>query len=86
MADPIKPQDSARSKASNYFTQSDQREKLVRQEIEKERSAQAAKMAKLRALRVAKEEADKQAEAESATAKPELDKRAPVRRKRAIRL
>ena len=45
-----------------------------------------AKMAKLRALRVAKEEADKQAEAESATAKPELDKRAPVRRKRAIRL
>jgi hypothetical protein len=83
--DPIKPQDSARSKASTYFTHTEQRDKAVRQEIEKERAVQAAKTAKLRALRLAKEEADKQAQAASDAAKAELkaNTRAP-RKKRPI--
>jgi hypothetical protein len=59
MADRMKAQDAVRKNAQNYFTQSEQRDKLLRQEIEKERAASAAKTAKLRALRLAKEAADK---------------------------
>ncbi len=55
--------DKARKKAQNYFTQSEQRDKLVKQELEKERAATDAKTAKLRALRLAKEDADRAAEA-----------------------
>jgi hypothetical protein len=73
MVAPTKRQDTARRKASNYFAQAEQREKTARQEIDKERAASAAKTAKLRALRLAKEAADKEAEqalaAEKATAK-----------------
>ena len=87
MADPIKSQQNARSKASNYFTQADQRDNLVRQELEKERAAQTAKTAKLRALRLAKEAADKQAQPEAATVEPEVKKSArPATRKRTIRV
>ena len=82
MNDPIKPQDSARSKAANYFTHTEQRDKLVRQEIEKERAAQAAKTAKLRALRLAKEAADKEAQAASDAAKAELKAGARTARKK----
>ena len=59
MADPFKAPDSPRKKAQTYFTQSEQRDRLMRQEIEKERTASAAKTAKLRALRLAKEAAEK---------------------------
>ena len=71
-------QDTARRKASNYFAQA------VRQEIDKERAASAAKTAKLRALRLAKEAVDRAAEqklaAEKAAAKASAD---ASRRKRA---
>jgi hypothetical protein len=81
---PTKRQDIARRKASNYLAHTEQREKTVRQEIDKERAAIAAKTAKLRALRLAKEAADKEAElvrlAEKAAAKSSV---ASARRKRA---
>lgn len=53
------PRDAARGKAQKYFTQSEQRDTLVKQEIEKERAAFDARTAKLRALRLAKEAAEK---------------------------
>ncbi len=62
MADPMRPLDAARRKASSHFTQAEQRDRLVRQEIEKERAASAAKTARLRALRLAKEAAEKEAQ------------------------
>ncbi len=50
-------------KAQNHFTASEQRDALVKQEIEKERLALPARTAKLKALRLAKE-AEEKAEAE----------------------
>lgn len=50
--------DLARKKAQTHFTASEARDALVKQEIEKERLAVAAKTAKLRALRLAKEAQD----------------------------
>ena len=50
---------AARSRAQNHFAASEQRDSLVKQMIESERAATAAKTAKLRALRLAKEEADR---------------------------
>jgi hypothetical protein len=52
--------DQARKKAQNHFAASEQRDALVRKEIEKERATSAAKTAKLRALRLAKEASDKE--------------------------
>ena len=72
MADPFKVPDSPRKKAQTYFTQSEQRDRQMRQEIEKERAASAAKTARLRALRLAKEAADKEAAAKLAAEKAEL--------------
>jgi len=72
MADPFKAPDSPRKKAQTYFTQSEQRDRLMRQEIEKERTASAAKTAKLRALRLAKEAAEKEAADKLAAEKAEL--------------
>ena len=53
--------DQARRKAQNHFAASEQRDALVRKELEKERTTSAAKTAKLRALRLAKEASDKDA-------------------------
>jgi hypothetical protein len=49
----------ARARAQNHFAASEQRDSLVKEMIEAERAATAAKTAKLRALRLAKEEADR---------------------------
>lgn len=68
--------DEARSRADNAFTASQQRDDSVRQMIEKERAAVAAKTARLRALRLAKEEADREA-AKLLPPKPAPKKRAP---------
>jgi len=65
--------DSARRRAQNHFTASEQRDTLVRREIEKERAASNAKIVKLRALRLAKESAD-EAEAEKLAAEKKLEK------------
>jgi len=51
--------DAARRKAQGQFASSEQRDIAIKQEIEKERAAIAAKTAKLRALRLAKEASDR---------------------------
>lgn len=55
--------DTARKRANSQFASSEQRDTAIKQEIAKERAAIAAKTAKLRALRLAKEEVER-AEAE----------------------
>ena len=70
--------DSARRRAQTPFTASEQRDTLVRREIEKERAASNAKTAKLRALRLAKEAVDKEA-ADKLAAEKELQKAAKTR-------
>jgi hypothetical protein len=61
MAEPSNPtdRDAARNRAQKHFAASEQRDVAVKQMIESERNATAAKTAKLRALRLAKEEADR---------------------------
>ena len=58
-----KDRDAARNRAQQHFTASEQRDVHLRQTIETERAATDAKTAKLRALRLAKEEADRVAAA-----------------------
>ena len=76
---PSDPRDAARGRAQKYFTQSEQRDSAVKQEIEKERAATDAKTARLRALQLAKEAVDREAaeklEAEHPVAKPKRAKR-----------
>jgi len=67
--------DAARKRAMNHFAASEQRESLVKQMIAAERAAVDAKSAKLRALRLAKEEADRQAAAANPPAAPQKRKR-----------
>ena len=67
--------EDARVRADKAFTASQQRDDAVRQEIEKERAAIIAKSARLKALRLAKEEADR--EAARLNPPPEKKKRAP---------
>jgi len=56
-----KPQNDTRRRVSPEV-QAHQRDKFVREQIAKDRAASATKTAKLRALRLAKEAADKEAE------------------------
>jgi hypothetical protein len=80
---PTDPREAARGKAQKYFTQSEQRDTLVKQEIEKERAALDAKTAKLRALRLAKEAADAEEAAKIAAENPVKAKPAKRVRKKA---
>lgn len=68
--------DDARSRADSAFTASQQRDDAVKREIEKERAAIIAKSARLKALRLAKEAADREAAA-LLPPKPLPKKRAP---------
>ena len=73
--------DALKRKAQSHFTASEQRDALVKQEIEKERAALAARTAKLKALRLAKE-AEEKAEAErEARENPPKPKAKPRTRK-----
>jgi hypothetical protein len=65
---------SARKRAQNHFTAAEARDTLVRQTIEKQSAATDAKIAKLRALRLAKEAADREAEALLPPEKPAAKK------------
>lgn len=76
--------DSARRRAQNHFAASEQRDTLVRKEIEKERAASDAKIVKLRALRLAKEAAD-EAVAEKLAAEKKLEGKAKAAGKLATR-
>jgi|KBSMisStaDraftv2_1062788.scaffolds.fasta_scaffold90107_2 hypothetical protein len=74
----------ARTRAQNHFAASEQRENAVRQIIEGERAAVAARTDKLRKLRLAKEEADREAAANAPppefTPKPRMRK-TPAKKK-----
>jgi hypothetical protein len=71
---------AARNRANAQFAASEQRETAVRQMIEHERAAVAARTSKLRALRLAKEEADR---VEAANApKPATPAKSRVRKPR----
>jgi len=71
--------DAARNRAQTHFAASEQRDETVKQIISSERAALEAKTAKLRALRLAKEEQDREtARLEALNAPP-----APVKRTRA---
>jgi predicted negative regulator of RcsB-dependent stress response len=76
--------DTAPRRAQTHFTASEQRDTLVRREIEKERAASNAKTAKLRALRLAKEAVDKEA-ADKLAAEKELAKSTKPRARMAPR-
>ena len=85
MANSEERRDQARRKAQNHFAASEQRDALVRKEIEKERAVSAAKTAKLRALRLAKEASDKavadRLATDAAEAKPRKTRTAPRNRR-----
>jgi hypothetical protein len=55
---------AARSRAETHFTASELRDSAVKEMMAKERAATDAKTVRLRALRLAKEEADRIAKAE----------------------
>jgi hypothetical protein len=59
MADNDAQKAKARGRAEAIFTASEQRDAAVHEQIRKERAASDAKTARLRALRLAKEAADK---------------------------
>ena len=59
MADFNDRQKGPANRAQTAFSASEQRDKAIRQEIEKQRLATDVKTAKLKALRLAKEEADR---------------------------
>ena len=54
---------AAKRKAEDHFTATARRDALVKEELHKERNKLAAKMAKLKALRMAKEAAEAEAAA-----------------------
>ena len=82
MSDSSKSRNTAKKRPSSEFLAS-QRDKTVREQLEKERVASAAKTAKLRALRLAKEAADVQQALEDERAvRPPVE---PPRRKRVFR-
>jgi hypothetical protein len=62
--------DAARTRAQQHFTASEQRDVQVKQMIESERAAVDARTTKLRALRLAKEEAERAAAANAPPAAP----------------
>jgi hypothetical protein len=64
----------ARARAQNHFAASEQRENAVRQMIENERAAVAARTDRLRKLRLAKEEADRVAAANAPPPAPKSSK------------
>lgn len=61
MANQTETRDVARRKANTHFTASEQRDALVKKELEQERNAFDSRTAKLKALRLAKEAADAEA-------------------------
>ncbi|HEY2069031.1 MAG TPA: hypothetical protein VGG48_05710 [Rhizomicrobium sp.] len=83
MTPEIKPRDrdGARRRAQNHFAMAEQRDTLVKQMVEAERVATDAKTAKLRALRIAKEESDRvEAEEAARNAPPPAPKKTRVKR------
>ena len=73
MSNPLSPpprDQNARKKAQSHFDIAEQRTNLVKQMVQAESAANDAKTAKLKALRLAKEEADRAAAAAAPAAEP----------------
>ena len=70
----------ARGRAEAIFTASEQRDAAVHEQIRKERAASDAKTARLRALRLAKEAADKAAQDGESQTKDSPAKRGRARK------
>jgi hypothetical protein len=66
---------AARTRAQNHFQAAERRDEFVRNELARERAATDAKTAKLRALRLAKEEEERKAAAGMAQEAPAPKKR-----------
>lgn len=81
MTDVPRKQNPAPRRASSE-TLAIQRDKVVREQIEKERTASTAKTARLRALRLAKEVADKEDAQQRASEKATPSRTGTVRAKR----
>lgn len=60
LSPPPRDRDGARKKAQNHFVVREKRDSAIRQEIDRQRADTDAKTAKLRALRLAKEEIDRE--------------------------
>ena len=75
MAGPNRDRNATLNKAQSHFLQHEQRTELVKREVEKEREMLAARTAKLKMLRLAKEADDKIA-AEKLAAEVLAEKRA----------
>lgn len=75
---PPAQREAARKKAQNHFAASEQRDSNVRKEIELQRTALAARTAKLRALRLEKEDADRIAAANAPKTSPKTKSRKPA--------
>ncbi|MEJ1967217.1 MAG: hypothetical protein WDN03_01060 [Rhizomicrobium sp.] len=67
---PYRDRDGARRKAQNHFELAEARTTLVKQMVDSERAALDARTLKLRALRLAKEEADRAEAAANPLPKP----------------
>jgi hypothetical protein len=72
--------DDARRKAQSHFEIADARTELVKKIMDEERKALEAKTAKLRALRLAKEEEDRLIAASNPTPAPAQKTRAKIKR------
>jgi len=70
--------DAARKRAQNHFAASEQRDTEVRKEILRQQAATAARTAKLKALRLEKEEADRIAAANAPKPAPKARKKKPA--------
>ena len=71
---PPRDRDGARRKALSHFAVAEQRDTEIHQVITRERAATDSKTAKLRALRLAKEEADRAAAEAEPAPKPRAKK------------
>jgi hypothetical protein len=86
MANDIEDRAAAlKRKSQGPFTASEQRDALVKQEIEKERAVLAARTARLKALRLAKEAEEKAAAEQREAASPAPAKAKPKSRPRKAR-
>jgi hypothetical protein len=83
MANPSHPQNSAEKNAQKYFRKAEQSDTLAKETRKKEKASTAAKTAKLRGLRLAKESADKEEADKAAAAKGEGKPGTASKRKRA---
>lgn len=83
-SDPKQPGSQARRKAQSHFTQSEQRDATLKQELEAERQRNTAKMARLKALRLARDAEVETSEASKAADEPKSDVRQPRKRMRRI--